>query len=189
MSSFHFYFCIYLRVSSKDLIWRGFQDLAQEKLLRDHQSLGFLLRNFSPSNSGSRAWVQGQWHPVAWPYPQGSKHIQPPDSLRLYITFLYWWRREKTINCIPRTFLPIFFFQTQHLPRRCQECDYNRVWQHIRLLVYQPQLFCFGWYKMFLSIDATINNRCSKWSLAVSFRKVQGLGLFWLSKLEHITLF
>lgn len=38
----------------------------------------------------------------------------------------------------------------------------NRLWQCIILSVYQPQLFCFGWYKMFLKIDAAINNRCSK---------------------------
>lgn len=52
-----------------------------------------------------------------------------------------------------------------------------------------PSFFCFDLYKMFLKTDTANNNRCPKRSLAVSFRKVQRLSLFWLSKLQHVTFF
>lgn len=87
VSWIHLNLCVYLNVSSEDLTCRGFQDLTQEKLLRDHQSSGLLLRNLSPLNSRSRAWARGQWHPIA-PHPQAPKHIQPPEQLTLTLNHI-----------------------------------------------------------------------------------------------------
>lgn len=63
------------------------------------------LKKSLPFEQQIKARAPRQWHPVAWPCTGLLNTSSLPGStLWCWVTFLYWWRREKTINCIPRTF-------------------------------------------------------------------------------------
>lgn len=148
------------------------------------------LKKSLPFEQQIKARAPRQWHPVAWPCTGLLNTSSLPGStLWCWVTFLYWWRREKTINCIPRT------FSTKEIGKLSTSLEdisgivligpgNSACHQSI-----SPSFFHFDWYKMFLKTDTANNNRCPKWSLAVSLRKVQRLSLFWLSKPEHVTFF